>query len=116
MSQSLPTFGAANCWNAITPNGKWVYVSNAGSSTISGFAIGKGGALTPIAGTVVGTNPEGSVNLDIAVSGDNKYLFTLNSGSGTIGIFAIQSNGALTQVDEIGGLPKSAGFNGIAAR
>ena len=37
VSQSVPTFGAANCWNAVTPNGKFVYVSNAGSSTISGF-------------------------------------------------------------------------------
>jgi 6-phosphogluconolactonase len=115
VSQSVATFGNANCWNAAAPNGKWVYVSNAGSATISGFAIGQGGVLTPIAGTVVGTNPEGSTNLDIAVSGDSRYLFTLNSGTGTIGIFAIQSNGALTNVEEVGGLPESAGANGIAA-
>jgi 6-phosphogluconolactonase len=115
VSQSVPTFGNANCWNAVAPNGKWVYVSNAGSGTISGFAIGQNGALTPIAGTVVGTNPEGSTNLDIAASGDSRYLFTLNSGTGTIGVFAIQSNGALTSVEEVGGLPESAGLNGIAA-
>jgi 6-phosphogluconolactonase len=115
VSQSIPTFGNANCWNAVAPNGKWVYVSNAGSATISGFAIGQGGSLTSIAGTVVGTNPEGSTNLDIAVSGDSRYVFTLNSGTGTIGVFAIQSNGALTSVEEVGGLPESAGLNGIAA-
>lgn len=115
VSQSIPTLGMANCWNAIAPNGKWAYVSNAGSSTISGFAIGQGGALTPIAGTVVGTNPQGSTNIDIAVSGDSKYVFTLNSGTGTISAFAIQSDGALGTATEIGGLPKSAGFNGIAA-
>jgi 6-phosphogluconolactonase (cycloisomerase 2 family) len=115
VSQSVPTFGNANCWNAVAPNGKWVYVSNAGSATISGFAIGQGGALTSIAGTVVGTNPEGSTNLDITVSGDSRYVFTLNSGTGTIGVFAIQSNGALTSVQELGGLPESAGLNGIAA-
>ena len=115
VSQSVPTLGQANCWNAVSPNGKWAYVSNAGSSTISGFSIGQGGALTPIAGTVVGTNPEGSINLDITVSGDSKYVFTLNSGSGAIGVFAIQPNGALSNVDEVGGLPKSVGMNGIAA-
>jgi 6-phosphogluconolactonase len=114
-SQSVPTFGQANCWNALAPNGKWAYVSNAGSSTISGFSIGQGGALTPIAGTVVGTNPEGSTNLDITLSGDSNYVFTLNSGSGTIGVFAIQSNGALSNVDEVSGLPKHTGMNGIAA-
>jgi 6-phosphogluconolactonase len=90
-------------------------VPNAGSSTISGFSIGQGGALTPIAGTLVGTNPEGSTNLDIAVSGDSKYVFTLNSSSGTIGVFSIPSNGALSNVDEIDGLPQSVGMNGIAA-
>jgi 6-phosphogluconolactonase len=115
VSQSVPTFGQANCWNAVAPNGKWTYVSNAGSSTISGFSIGQGGALTPVGGTVVGTNPTGSTNLDSTVSGDSKYVFTLNSGSGTIGVFAIQSNGALSSVDEIDGLPQSVGMNGIAA-
>jgi 6-phosphogluconolactonase len=115
VSQSVPTFGSANCWNAITPDGKYVYVSNSASSTISGFTIGKGGNLTPIGATVVGSNPAGSVNLDIAVSGDGKYLYSLNSGAGTIGVFAIQSDGTLNNVDEIQGLPKSVGFNGIAA-
>lgn len=115
VSQSVPTLGTANCWNAIAPNGKWVYVSNAGWGTISGFAIGQGGTLTPIGETIVGTNPQGSTNLDIAVSSDSKYVFTLNSGTGTIGVFAIQSDGSLSNVDEVGGLEQSAGFNGIAA-
>jgi 6-phosphogluconolactonase (cycloisomerase 2 family) len=115
VSQSIPTFGGANCWNAITPDGKRVYISNAGSSTISGFAIGKGGALTPIGATVVGSNPQGSGNLDIAVSGDGNYVYTLNSAGGTIGVFAIQHDGTLDNLGEIRGVQKSAGFNGIAA-
>jgi len=114
ISQSVPTLGAANCWNVVTPNGKFVYVSNAGSSTISGFAIGQNGKLTPIGATVVGSNPDGATNLDISASEDGLYLYTLNSGSGTIGIFAIQTDGALTSVGQAGDLPKFAGFNGIA--
>jgi 6-phosphogluconolactonase len=115
VSQGVPTLGAANCWNVVTPDGRWVYVSNAGSSTISGFAIGSKGTLTPLPGTVVGENPAGATNLDIAVSADGKYLYTLNSGSGTIGSFAIQQNGTLTNIGEAGDLPIFAGFNGIAA-
>jgi 6-phosphogluconolactonase len=115
ISQSVPTLGAANCWNAIAPNGKWVYASNAGSDSISGFTIGAGGTLVPIGSTVVGSNPAGSGNLDIAVSGDSKYLYSLNSGAGTIGIFAIQQDGSLISLGQIEGLPKAAGFNGIAA-
>ncbi len=115
INQSIPTLGAANCWNAVTPDGRWVYVSNAASTTISGFAIDKNGALTPIGGTVVGANPEGSTNLDIAITANGRYLYTLNSGAGTIGIFAIQQDGTLVSLGETGGLPKDAGFNGIAA-
>ncbi|HKU24638.1 MAG TPA: beta-propeller fold lactonase family protein [Candidatus Sulfotelmatobacter sp.] len=115
INQSVPTLGAANCWNAVTPDGRWVYVSNAASATISGFAIDKNGALTPIGGTVVGANPEGSTNLDIAISANGRYLYTLNSGAGAIGIFAIQQDGTLVSLGETGDLPKDAGFNGIAA-
>jgi 6-phosphogluconolactonase len=115
ISASVPTFGAANCWNAVTPDGRFVYVSNAGSATISGFAIGSNGALTPIAGTVVGTNPAGATNLDIAISADGNFLFTLNTGNGTIGIFAIQKDGTLQNVGPANGFAAQAGFNGIAA-
>jgi 6-phosphogluconolactonase (cycloisomerase 2 family) len=115
VSQSVPTFGSANCWNAITPDGKHVYVSNAGSSNISGFTIGTGGTLTPIVGTIVGSNPTGSTNLDIAISGDGKFLYSLNGEVGTVGVFAIGPSGSLEEVTQIPGLPSAAGFNGIAA-
>lgn len=115
VSQSVPTDGAANCWNAISPDGKQVYVSNAGTSNIAGFAIGAGGLLTPIAGTIVGSNPSGATNLDIAVSGDGKLLYSLNGKIGTIGVFAIQTDGTLEPVSQIPGLPAAVGFNGIAA-
>ena len=115
VSQSVPTLGAANCWNAITPNGNYVYVSNAGSSTISGFSIGATGTLTAIGDTVLGTNPADATNLDITVSADGLYLYTFNSGTGNIGIFGIESNGTLTNLGQAGDFPKFAGFNGIAA-
>jgi 6-phosphogluconolactonase len=116
ITHSLPTFAAGNCWNAITPDGRWVYVSNSGSDNISGFNIGKDGSLTPIAGTVLGNNPAGSHNVDIAVSGDGKFVYTINSQTGNIGVFAInQQDGSLTSLGQAGDLPKSVGFNGIAA-
>jgi 6-phosphogluconolactonase (cycloisomerase 2 family) len=116
ISASVPTLGAANCWNAVTADGHFVYASNSGSSSISGFAINKSGALTPIPGTVVGLNPAGSTNLDIAVSADGKFLYSLNAGNGSIGVFAIQPvNGTLTNLGTLGGLPPGAGLNGIAA-
>jgi 6-phosphogluconolactonase len=115
LSASLPTLGAANCWNAITPNGQFVYASNAGSSTIAGFAIGSGGVLTALPGTVVGTNPAGSGNLDIAISANGKFLYSLNSAGGSVGMFAINVDGTLTNLGTVGGLPAGSSLNGIAA-
>jgi 6-phosphogluconolactonase len=115
ISAGVATLGNANCWNAVTPNGRWVYVSNAASSTISGFRIGTG-ALTPIGETVLGINPPGAGNLDIAVTADSEFLYSLNSGNGTIGIFGIsQEDGSLTNVGEANAISAKAGFNGIAA-
>lgn len=115
ISQSLPTYGNGNCWNAITPNGHWVYVDNAGTFTVAGFSVTSNGALAPIAGTILATDPDGTANLDTTVSGDGKYLYTLNSGTGTVGVYTINSDGTLTSLGDIDGLPSTVGFNGIAA-
>jgi len=115
VTQSLQTFGDGNCWNAISPNGKWVYVDNSGTASVAGFSITANGALTPIANTILDTLPGGSANLDMTISSDGKYLFNLQSGAGAIGVFTINSDGTLNQLGDIQGLPKTAGFNGIAA-
>jgi 6-phosphogluconolactonase len=117
ISTGIATLGNANCWNVVTPNGRWVYVSNAASSTISGFhIIGTDGSLTPIGATVLGTNPTGAGNLDIAVTADSLFLYSLNSGNGTIGVFEIQQDGGtLVPVSEDSVISAKAGFNGIAA-
>jgi 6-phosphogluconolactonase len=115
VSTSVPTLGAATCWHAVTPNGQFVYTSNAGSATVSGFTIGTTGALTPVAGTLVGTNPASSTNLDLAISSDGKFVYTLDSGTGTVSIFGINQDGTLIDLGEAGGLSAAAGLNGIAA-
>ncbi|HVM91237.1 MAG TPA: beta-propeller fold lactonase family protein [Terriglobales bacterium] len=115
ISLGIPTLAAATCWNVVTPNGKFVYTSNAASATVSGFSISTTGALTPIDGTVLGINPSGSTNLDIAVTADGKFLYTLDSGTGSVSIFGINDDGTLANLGEAGGLSAAAGFNGIAA-
>jgi 6-phosphogluconolactonase len=115
ISQSLPTRGDGNCWNAMTPNGKYIYVDNSATGTIAGFSIASNGALTPVASTIVSYEQAGATNLDIAVSSDGKYIYTLNSGVGSVSILQINSDGTLLSLGEIDGLPKTVGFNGIAA-
>lgn len=115
LSGPVATLGAASCWEEVTPDGRFVYTSNAGSANLSGFSIAGAGMLTALPGTVVGTNPAGSTNLDIAITGNGKFLYTLNSGTGAVGIFSINADGTLKSLGTLGGLPISAGFNGIAA-
>lgn len=115
ITESLPTDGTATCWSVITPNGRIVYAVSAGTSNIAGYAISREGALTPIAATIVGSNPEGSTNLDTAISRDGRFVYTLNAGSGSVGVFAVQGDGTLLNVGEVAGLPASAGINGLAA-
>jgi 6-phosphogluconolactonase len=115
ISAGVPTLGAGTCWHAITPDDRFVYTSNSATSSLSGFMIGGAGTLTPLSGTVVGSLPAGSTNLDIAISDDGKFLYTLDTGNGTLGIFAIQQDGTLTAIGAVGGISAKAGFNGIAA-
>jgi len=115
VSASVPTLAAATCWHVVTPDGHYVYTSNPGTGTISGFSLASNGALTPISATILATLPAGSANLDIAVTANGKFLYTLDSGTGTVGIFAINADGTLNPLPEAGGLTAASGFNGIAA-
>ena len=115
LAASVPTSGAAPCWHVITPDGRFVFIDNAGSSTVAGFAISPNGVLVPIGTTVLATLAAGSTNLDMAVTQDGKFLYTLNAGTGTVGIFAIQRDGSLTSLGTAGQLGAAAGENGIAA-
>jgi 6-phosphogluconolactonase len=115
ISASVPTQGAASCWQAVTPDARFVYTSNTGSSTISGFSLAANGALTPLPGTVVGTLPTGSINLEIVITRDGKFLYTLDSGTGTVSILGINQDGSLTNLGDVGGLSANEGFEGMAA-
>ena len=112
---SVPTLGAGTCWNAITPDGRFVYTANSASSSISGYSVVGAGSLSPLAGTVVASLAAGATDLDVAVSSDGKFLYTLNSGEGTVGVFRIKQDGSLTAISAAPGVLPAAGFNGIAA-
>ena len=102
------------CWQAVTPDGKFVYTDNSAASTVSGFSIATNGALTALSGTIVATLPDGTINLDMAISSNGKFLYTLDTGTGMVSILAINSDGTLNSLGEVGGVTAKAGFNGIA--
>ena len=95
---------------AVTPSGKFVYVTSSPPSIVSGYASNSAtGALTPIAGSPFAAGM-GAKNL--AVSPKGRFLYVSDSYGGTILIYAInESSGALTTV---AGSPFPAGSHPAA--
>jgi 6-phosphogluconolactonase (cycloisomerase 2 family) len=78
---------------AVTPNGRWVYVTNSESNTVSMFQVHRDGHLTRL-GTPVpagGIGPRG-----LAVSPNGERLYVAHRNTDAISVFAIEHNGTLT--------------------
>lgn len=110
---AISTGQTATCWIVVHENG-FAYVSNTGSDSLSLFGYTRTGSLQLL--DDVAATPEGAP-IDMTFANDGRFLYTLNAASGRISGYAIdQDTGALTEVETQGGLPASAGIQGIAAR
>lgn len=115
ISPSVPDTQKAACWIVVTPNGKFVYTANAGSGTISGYAIKSDGSLSLLnANGQTGMVGEGSTLLDMAVSKNGQFLYVIARGYGAVYGFKIGSDGSLTPAGHVTGLPTTS-TTGIAA-
>lgn len=115
LSASVPTTETAACWVVVTDDGRHVYTTNTGSSSITGYRISAAGTLARLsADGVTGQTGAGSRPIDAALSAGSHYLYALSAGTNQISAFAIDRDGALTALGARGGLP--AGTVGLAAR
>jgi 6-phosphogluconolactonase (cycloisomerase 2 family) len=110
ISPSVGTTQTAACWVVTTPNGRYAYVTNTGSGTLSSYHIQRNGKITLAQGVAAST---GAGPIDAAVSPDGRALFVLNSGSNSITSFSIARDGALSASGSVTGLPAAA--TGLAA-
>jgi 6-phosphogluconolactonase (cycloisomerase 2 family) len=109
----VATTETAACWVVTTANGKYAYTTNAGSNSVSGFAVDRRGGLTLL--TDGGkTGVTGGHPTDEALSGNGQYLYTVNNTDATISIFRVNSDGSLTSAGTLTGIP--AGAVGLAAQ
>jgi len=115
ISGSVPNSQTASCWVVITNDGKFAFVSNTGSGTISSYRINaENGSLT-LLNPVAATTGMGSAPIDMTLSVNSRFLFVLLGGTQSVASFRIGGgNGSLTPVDTAGGLP--FGAQGIAAK
>jgi len=112
ISPSSATTETAACWVAVTPNGRFAYVTNAGSATVSGFAVGRTGALRLLDADGA-TGATAATPLDAGISRNGRFLYTLDAGGQAISAFRIASDGSLTHLGDIPGLP--AGATGLVS-
>ena len=110
ISASVPDTQSAACWVVATPNGRYAYVTNTGSGTVSSYSIQRSGQIALLQAAAA---PSGAGPIDAAVSPEGRRLFVLNAGSHSISSFTIGYDGGLTSVGSVTGLP--AGATGLAA-
>jgi 6-phosphogluconolactonase len=114
ISGSAPNSQTASCWVVIANNGKFAFVSNTASGTISSYHINaEDGSLT-LLNPVAADTGTGSAPIDMALSNNSRILFVLLAGTQSVASFRVWRNGNLTPVDTAGGLP--VGAQGIAAK
>jgi len=113
ISASTPTTETAACWIVATNNGRFVYATNAGSASVSGYAV-RQGALSLLdadgKSATTGAGPS-----DLAITQNSQTLYTLNGGAHTITSFGVsQSTGELTVAAAPVAVP--VGAVGLAAK
>jgi 6-phosphogluconolactonase len=113
ISASVSTTKTAACWVVITNDGRFAYVTNTGSGTVSGYKISFDGQIKLLDSDGI-TATSGPAPIDMALTTNSRFLYTLNSGDGSISAFRVKANGSLVPITGISGLP--AASNGLAAR
>lgn len=77
----------------VTPDGRFLYVTDEGASTIEGWAIGTDGQLTPVAGSPY---PTGGTPHGVAITPDSKHLYLPAAADNKVDGYEIGANGELT--------------------
>ncbi|WP_374568848.1 lactonase family protein [Ideonella sp.] len=107
VSAAVPDTQSAACWVAVTPNGRYAYITNAGSSTVSSYRVAADGTIT-LANATAGMTGTGSSPADVAVSPDGKHLYVRNGRTYTLSAFHVRHDGSLGPRPMLEGLPTTA--------
>ena len=111
ITASAPTLQTAACWVVVTDNGKFAYMTNTGSASVTGYSILQGGLTNLNVDGLTGVTAAGPID----AASTKKYLYTLDGNAHEISAFATaESNGSLSKLSSTGGLP--AGAIGLAAK
>jgi 6-phosphogluconolactonase (cycloisomerase 2 family) len=113
ISSSVPDQGAAACWVEVGKNGRFAYVSNTGSGSISSYSVDRDGSLE-LRQPVAAPTGDGSAPADLAESPSGRVLLALLPGTRSVASYRVVGHGGLRLVDQLGGVAGTAA--GLAAR
>ncbi|MEP0266046.1 beta-propeller fold lactonase family protein [Dokdonia sp.] len=101
----------ANCWVEVSPDEKYLWASNALSSSVTSYDIGNNGSLTLKNEKAFKMSDESLFFGDSFVSKDGRYLNQLISNKGAIMVFKIMPEGDLEEI----GLYTASGLPAVGA-
>jgi 6-phosphogluconolactonase (cycloisomerase 2 family) len=111
ISGAVPDTQMATCWISLTTDGKFGFVSNTASGTLSSYEIAKTGSAHLV--SVVAASLSGGAPIDSAFSDDDAFLYVVDSALGRVVLFSAKGS-SLTRIGVAGDLPKT--IQGIAAK
>jgi 6-phosphogluconolactonase (cycloisomerase 2 family) len=112
LSGSVPNTQAAACWVVVSPNGRYAYTANAGTSTLSSYRIARSGRIE-LANAVAASTGANAGATDMAISSDGRRLFALAPRGLQIVAFELAHDGSLAPAGAASGL--LVGSAGLAA-
>ncbi len=103
----VPTGASATCW--VASAGPFLFASNAGSASESGYVSSSGGQLSLLGAA---TTDPGTVDASAAAGG--RFLYVQTGGNGIVDEFAVGAGASLTEIGAVT-VPGAAGGEGIVA-
>jgi 6-phosphogluconolactonase (cycloisomerase 2 family) len=100
----------AACWLVASKDGRFAFVANAASASVSTFAVSPKGELAFLGATTI----PGMTPLDLALSDNGRFLYVLAAGSHGIVELDVGHDGTLTWIGTMPSIPATAA--GIAVR
>jgi 6-phosphogluconolactonase (cycloisomerase 2 family) len=111
ISAAVPDTQQATCWISLTGDGKFGFVSNTASGTLSAYQVSGNGMLN--LENAVAASLNGGAPIDSSLSSDSAFIYVVDSALGRIVSFRVQG-ASLIPLATVRGLPTTV--QGIAAQ
>ncbi|HET8889365.1 MAG TPA: beta-propeller fold lactonase family protein [Candidatus Angelobacter sp.] len=120
ISVAVRTEQTVACWVRFTPDGRFAYVTNTGSGSVSSYRVSRKGELSLLASVAADAGSPFSEPTDVGITPNGKFLYIISSmggekefilpippNAGEVRGFRIGEDGSLTPVTTVSGFPIS---------